>query len=123
MNFYTIVRPEHLNHYHYLFGGVMLRWVDEYAYVAAIREFPSARFVTRAMDQVSFTQSVKNGAMLSFQVTREHLGNTSVRYRVVVFARDLQADEEYHVFETVVTLVSLAPDGSKTPLPPPLPGF
>ncbi|MDD3954022.1 MAG: hotdog domain-containing protein [Lentisphaeria bacterium] len=118
MNFYTIVRPEHLNHYHYLFGGVMLRWVDEYAYVAAIREFPTARFVTRAMDQVSFTQSVKNGAMLRFQVSREHLGNTSVQYRVTVFARDLQAKEEYHVFETTVTLVSLAPDGSKAPVPP-----
>lgn len=118
MNFYTIVRPEHLNHYNYLFGGVMLRWVDEYAYVAAIHDFPSARFVTRGMDQVSFTQSVKSGAMLRFQVSREYLGNTSVRYRVVVFARDLQTKEEYHVFETVVTMVSLAADGSKTPLPP-----
>ena len=99
----------------------MLRWVDEYAYVAAIREFPTARFVTRAMDQVSFTQSVKNGAMLRFQVKREKLGKTSVCYRVVVFARDLQAKEEYHVFETAVTLVSLAPDGKKTPLPSLLP--
>jgi acyl-CoA hydrolase len=120
MNFYAIVRPEHLNHYNYLFGGVMLRWVDEYAYIAGIHEFPAARFVTRGMDRVSFTQSVKNGAVLRFQVAREHLGNTSVRYRVVVFARDLQAKEEYHVFETAVTMVSLAADGSKTPLPPPV---
>ncbi|NMA42964.1 MAG: acyl-CoA thioesterase [Oligosphaeraceae bacterium] len=117
MNFYTIVRPEHLNHYNYLFGGVLLRWVDEFAYLAAVREFPAARFVTRAMHEISFTQSVKNGAMLRFQVEREKLGTTSVSYRVEVFARDLQEYDEYHVFENVVTLVSLTKEGKKTPLP------
>ncbi|MDD3695228.1 MAG: hotdog domain-containing protein [Lentisphaeria bacterium] len=117
MNFYTIVRPEHLNHYNYLFGGVLLRWVDEFAYLAAVREFPAARFVTRAMHEIEFTKSVKNGAMLRFQVEREKCGITSVSYRVVVYARDLQEHDEYHVFENVVTLVSLTKEGEKTPLP------
>ena len=61
MQFKTLIRPEHLNHNGHLFGGYMLLWVDEYAYIAAMEEFPDARFVTRAMDSVSFTQSVSNG--------------------------------------------------------------
>ncbi|NLF94762.1 MAG: acyl-CoA thioesterase, partial [Oligosphaeraceae bacterium] len=108
---------EHLNHYNYLFGGVMLQWIDEFAYIAAIREFPTCRFVTRAMDKVSFHKSVNNGTLLRFQVTREHLGNTSVSYRVRVWARDFQEIPENEVFETVVTMVSMGPDGNKTPLP------
>lgn len=31
MENFTLVRPEHLNHHGYLFGGVLLKWVDEYA--------------------------------------------------------------------------------------------
>src|SRR5574344_538715 len=48
MQFNTLVRSEHLNHNGKLFGGYMLLWVDEYAYIAAITEYPGARFVTRA---------------------------------------------------------------------------
>lgn len=121
MNFYTTVRPEHLNHYNYLFGGEMLRWVDEYVYVAAIREYPRTRFVTRAMDSVSFSKSVNMGALLRFQVSRERQGSTSVSYRVQVFARNLQEIQEETVFETVVTMVSVDEHGQKAPLPPPLP--
>ncbi len=117
MEFFTLVRPEHLNHYNYLFGGVMLQWIDEFAYIAAIREFPSGRFVTRAMDKVSFHKSVNNGTLLRFQVTRERLGNTSVSYRVRVWARNFQEISENEVFETVVTMVSMNSEGNKISLP------
>ena len=116
MNFYTIVRPEHLNHYNYLFGGVLLRWVDEFAYRPQCASSPPPA-CTRATHEIEFTKSVKNGAMLRFQVEREKCGITSVSYRVVVYARDLQEHDEYHVFENVVTLVSLTKEGEKTPLP------
>ena len=120
MDFYTLVRPEHLNHYGYLFGGSMLKWVDEYAYITALREFPSCRLVTRAMDAASFTQSVNNGALLRFRVRRIRLGRTSATYRVTVVARDFQAADVYPVFEISVTMVSITPDGKKFPLPEPV---
>jgi acyl-CoA hydrolase len=120
MEFYTIVRPEHLNHYGYLFGGNMLKWVDEYAYIAALREFPSCRFVTRAMDSASFTQSVNNGALLSFKVSRVHLGSTSVRYKVEVRARNLQEQSCHEVFNITVTLVAIDRNGQKQVLPDPI---
>jgi len=28
MNNFTLVRPEHLNYHGYLFGGMILKWVD-----------------------------------------------------------------------------------------------
>ena len=33
MDNYTIVRKEHLNSYGYLFGGTLLRCVDEFAWI------------------------------------------------------------------------------------------
>jgi len=120
MDFFTIVRPEHLNQYGYLFGGNMLKWVDEYAYIAALREFPSCRFVTRAMDTASFTQSVNNGALLAFHINRAHMGNTSVTYKVDVHARNLQEHDWYDVFNIAVTMVAIDRNGHKQALPEPI---
>ncbi len=120
MDFFTMVRPEHLNHYGSLFGGQMLKWVDEYAYLAAVRDFPCARLVTRAMDHVSFTRGVRSGAILRFSVHRAGVGNTSVRYAVQVHARDCGTVDEYPVFDTVVTFVAVEADGRKASLPAPV---
>ena len=117
MQFKTLVRQEHLNQYGNLFGGYMLLWVDEFAYLAAIEDYPCVRFVTRAMEAVSFTQSVKLGAVLTFTVTRKKTGNTSVTYDVNVTARDVSSCETYPAFHTSVTLCAITQDGKKTPLP------
>lgn len=119
MDLFTIVRPEHLNHYGHLFGGQMLKWIDEYAYLVAVREFPGARLVTRAMDDVSFTRGVKVGSTLRVNVRRCSLGITSVRYCVNVFALECGETVEYHVFRNTVTFVCIGPDHTKARLPPP----
>lgn len=118
MDFYSIVRPEHLNQYDFLFGGVMLQWVDEYAYIAAANDFPGGHFVTRAMDRVEFTRGVVNGAMVRFHVTLQHCGVSSASYLVEVYSRPPHGMEETPVFRTVVTMVTVDDDGHKTPLPP-----
>jgi hypothetical protein len=45
MNNYTIVRQEHLNHYGFLFGGALLQWVDEYAWLVASLDYPNCPLV------------------------------------------------------------------------------
>ena len=67
MDNYTIVRKEHLNHYGYLFGGKLLSWVDEFAWIFASLDFPGCSLVTVGMDQVSFKERVENGSILRFQ--------------------------------------------------------
>ncbi len=46
---YKVVRPEHLNHFGYLFGGCLLKWVDEIAWIAASRDHPGCSCVTVAV--------------------------------------------------------------------------
>ena len=117
MQFKSLVRQEHLNQHGNLFGGYMLLWVDEFAYLAAIEDYPCTRFVTRAMEAASFTQGVKLGAVLTFTVTRTRIGTTSVTYDVNVTARDVSSCEQYQAFRTSVTLCAITEDGHKAPLP------
>ncbi|PLX98172.1 MAG: acyl-CoA thioesterase [Desulfuromonas sp.] len=107
MDNFTLVRPEHLNHHGYLFGGVMLQWIDENAWMAATREYPGSSLVTIGMDACRFKHRVENGSILRFQTTKTHQGRTSITYNVVVFADAPGSAEEKEVFSTSVTFVNL----------------
>lgn len=117
MNNFTIVRTEHLNHHGYLFGGAMLGWVDEYAWLVASRDFPGCSLVTMGMNDIQFKYRVQNGSILRFQIEPLRLGNSSVTYTVQVFADEPGASQEVRVFSTEITFVRVDENGQKTPLP------
>lgn len=112
-----MVRTEHLNHHGYLFGGQMLKWVDEFAYLAAARDYPGVLLVTRAMDRIEFRTHVDNGSILRFRVLPLSKGTTSVTYEVRVYADAPGAMEEKLVFTNHITFVALDSEGGKAPLP------
>lgn len=121
MESYKLVLPEHLNHYGYLFGGNMLKWVDEISWIAASREYPGCSFVTVAMDKVEFHKGVRQGSILRFSAERISEGNTSVQYHVEVFCDDIENGNEDLVFATNVTFVSVDLQGKKAALQHPVP--
>ncbi len=117
MNNFTLVRPEHLNHHGYLFGGVMLKWVDENAWMVATREYPGCSLVTIGMDDIRFKNRVDNGSILRFSIDHQQQRKTSVTYAVEVFADEPGAKTEKEVFPTRVTFVRLDDNGRPLPLP------
>ncbi len=117
MNTYTTVRSEHLNHHNFLFGGQMLFWVDEYAWLTAARDFPGFRLVTRGMERISFEESVINGSILRFHILPVRQGKSSICYQVDVYADSPGADSEKLVFSNKVTFVSVDCNRKKVDLP------
>lgn len=116
MDHHKLVLPEHINHYGFLFGGWLLQWIDEFAYITATVEFPGLRFVTIAMKDVQFKRRIASGEVLRFAVEREHLGNTSVQYRVRAYGLVLAADPREVMFETAITFVCVDEAGRKVPI-------
>lgn len=117
MENYKLVLPEHLNHFGYLFGGNLLKWVDEFAWIAATLDFQDCNFVTIGMDKVEFRKSIREGSILRFLIERSKLGNTSVQYAVKVFNETVKSEADAFVFSTHVTLVCLDNSGNKTKIP------
>lgn len=115
METYKLVMPENLNHYGRLFGGYMLKWVDEMAWVAATLDYPNHRFVTIGMDRVEFRHGVKEGTILRFVAERSRVGTTSISYQITVF-RNHETDPQRAIFSTTVTMVNVDEDGNKTPI-------
>lgn len=113
---HKLVLPGHLNQYGYLFGGHLLKWVDEYAWIAATLDYPGANFVTIAMDRVEFKKSIQEGSVLRFEINRSREGTTSVQYAITVYADSLHTGAEERVFSTGVTFVRIDRNGKKIPL-------
>jgi acyl-CoA hydrolase len=114
MEHYKLVLPEYLNPGGSLFGGYLLKWIDEVSFITANLEFPDHRFVTIALDDVLFKHRITSGEILRFLVKQTRLGNTSVRYNVTVFGEI--RDDDKVLFETNITFVNTDEDGQKIPI-------
>ncbi len=115
MENHKLVLPEHLNQFGYLFGGDLLKWVDEYAWIAASLDYPGCNFVTIGLDKVEFRKTVKKGTILKFVAEKTNEGNTSAKYFISVF-RGNSRDKKDLIFSTIVTFVRIDEEGKKISL-------
>ena len=76
MKSYKLVMPEHLNQFGHIFGGNLLKWADEYAWIAASLDYPDCKLVAVGMDEVSFKANVKEGSILEFDLEKVKEGMT-----------------------------------------------
>lgn len=113
MNHRKLVLPEHMNDQGSLFGGYLLKWMDEFAYITASMEFPGNRFVTIALNNVEFKHPIHCGQILRFAISRGRLGSTSVEYLVEVFGEKTTDVPEQVLFATGITFVNVTGTGAK----------
>ena len=86
MNFHTRkwVKPEDLNPNGTLFGGSLLRWIDEEAAIYAICQLDNQRVVTKFMSEINFVSSARQGDIIELGMTATHFGRTSITLRCEV---------------------------------------
>jgi len=116
MTSYKLVMPEHTNHYGFLYGGNLLKWVDEIAWMSASMDYPTLQFVTIGMAAVEFKKSAHGGSILRFDVATSNIGRTSITYHVTVYKREMGTDFDESIFSTEITFVCVDKDGHKTPI-------
>lgn len=114
MNFHTRkwVKPEDLNANGTLFGGALLRWVDEEAAIYAILQMGNHRAVTKMMSEINFVSSAVQGDMIEMGLKATHFGRTSLSMRAEVrnmITRNIILSIDQIVF------VSFGADGKPAP--------
>ncbi len=113
MDHYKIVLPADLNDYGSLFGGTLLKWVDEIAYIHVSLDFPKQHFVTIGLNNVEFRHPIRQGQILSFRCTQTRVGRTSVTYQVQVFRARYDTELTEEVFQNHITFVCVDEHGKK----------
>lgn len=106
------VRPEDLNANGTLFGGSLLRWIDEEAAIYAIVQLGNGKAVTKYMSEINFVSSAVLGDLIEMGLTATAFGRTSLTMRAEV--RNIFTRESILTVEKIV-FVNLGEDGQPAP--------
>ncbi|MFM6980935.1 MAG: acyl-CoA thioesterase [Micrococcales bacterium] len=78
------VRPEDLNANSTLFGGSLLKWIDEEATIYAILQLGNRRVVTKIISEINFVASAIEGDLIEMGLVATKFGTTSITMRAEV---------------------------------------
>lgn len=87
-----IIKYEDLNPKGTLFGGQLLKWIDEEASVYAICQIGDRLVVTKAMSKIDFKSSPKLGDLIEIGMDLVRIGNTSITFKCNVRNKDTKED-------------------------------
>ena len=83
-----IVCGEHLNPNGTLFGGNLMSWMDEVAFMCAIRFTGRPTCVTVNIDNITFRSPIRLGENIVLTATANHVGHSSIEIQVEVDRED-----------------------------------
>ena len=88
-----LIRPAYINHYGRLFGGQLMKWIDELAGIVATRH-SGATVTTAAIDNLQFQAPAYEGELVVLQGMVTYVGRTSMEIRVDTYVEDLNGDRQ-----------------------------
>jgi acyl-CoA hydrolase len=106
------VRPEDLNANGTLFGGSLLKWIDEEATIYAIVQMGNRRVVTKIMSEINFVASAQEGDIIEMGLTATEFGRSSLTMRAEV--RNMITRNSILMIDRIV-FVNLGDDGRPAP--------
>lgn len=75
------VRPEDLNANGTLFGGSLLRWIDEEAVIYCMLQLGNGKVVTKYLSEINFLNSAEQGDIIEIGLKAVKFGRTSLTMR------------------------------------------
>jgi acyl-CoA hydrolase len=113
MNFRTrkLIKYEDLNAKGTLFGGQVLKWIDEEAAIFCMCQLFNKSIVTKAMSEVNFISSAKLGDIVEIGCELVQFGTTSVTIACEVRNKDTK---NTIIRVDKIVFVSINEDGNPT---------
>jgi len=86
MKFFTrkLIKPGDLNANNTLFGGALLKWIDEEAGIYAMTKLNTKKIVTKFISEINFVNSAKQGDVIEIDLEFQSIGTTSITISSVV---------------------------------------
>lgn len=104
-NQFRIVFGSSLNDCGKLFGGEALKWMDEVAYISALR-YTRMKVVTVSVDKISFLQPIKLGSIIEIIARVHKIGNVKIEIMVQIFVEASDSDERAKAVEAIFTFAA-----------------
>ena len=110
------VFPGATNHYHTLFGGEAMAWMDQAAFICATR-WCREKVVTVHSSEIDFAVPVPEGSIVELVARVTGTGRTSMSVRVEMHVEPMDRPERTLACSGTFTLVAVGPGGEAIPVP------
>ena len=111
-----VMIPKDASHYGNVHGGVIMKLIDEVAFVAASRH-SHRNVVTASIDSLNFENPVHIGDLVSLRAQINYVGTTSMEIEVNVKTERLKTGEIFPVATAYLTMVALNDEGHPVEVP------
>ncbi|MSR68798.1 MAG: acyl-CoA thioesterase [Phycisphaerales bacterium] len=105
----VMTMPRDTNHSGTVFGGVIMSYIDQAAYVHA-RTLGLHRWVTVMVERIEFVAPVYVGELVTLRATTLMTGRSSVTIRILVDAERYSTGKHVRVTESIIKMVALGAD-------------
>jgi len=110
----VMTMPRDTNHSGTVFGGVIMSYIDQAAYVHA-RTLGLHRWVTVMVERIEFLAPVYVGELVTLRAQTLVTGRTSVTLRILVEAERYSTGQAVRVTDSTVKMVAV--DANRKPIP------
>ena len=110
-----LVKYPDCNATHNLFGGEMLKWIDEGAGMYAACQMKTNHLVTAHMDALDFRAPAPKGSVCSVYCKTAKEGRSSITVDIKVTTNPMSGGDETLVTLTQMVFVSTDAEGRPTP--------
>jgi acyl-CoA hydrolase len=114
---YRVMMPTDANPAGSVYGGSILRYIDEIAGIVASRH-TRTNVVTASIDRMDFIAPVRIGDVLVLKAAINYTGRTSMEVGVRVEAEDTRTGRVAHTGSCYLTMVALDGQGRPTEVSP-----
>src|SRR5690606_19232169 len=112
----VIMTPDNANFSGNVYGGTLLKYLDEVAYACASR-FAGGYVVTLSVDQVTFRQPIHVGELVTFLASVNYTGRTSIEIGIKVITEDIHKKLVRHTNSCFFTMVAIDEQGKTVEVP------
>ena len=110
-----LIRPTHINHYGRLFGGELLKWIDELAGIVAIRH-SGCTITTAAIDNLQFKAPAHEGDLIVLRGMVTYVGRSSMEIRVDTYKEETDGTRTL-VNRAYIDMVAINSEGVPVEVP------
>jgi uncharacterized protein (TIGR00369 family) len=103
---YKVVFSKMLNDQNNLFGGIAMQWMDEVAYITAMR-FTRKKMVTVSIDKIKFLKPVTSGEIVELVGTVVKVGLAKLTIQVEMFTEKLDSENKQKAIYGTFTFAAI----------------
>ena len=112
---FKVIFPNTLNDHDTLFGGIAMKWMDEVAYITAIR-FTKKKMVTVSSERVQFLLPMKSGTIAEIIGKVTKVKTLKIEILVEIYIDDMYAENRQKAVVAIFTFAAINDENKPIPI-------